>query len=68
MAKKLLNIRFRLTQSEIKKIFNWRKIALSIIGALVVHFLFLPLIALPWEGWNVAISTFGGIVFGEYLD
>ena len=68
MAKKLLNIRFKLTQQEIRKIFNWRKLALASIGALLVHFLILSVISFPWEGWNVVIATVGGIIFAEYLD
>lgn len=68
MARKLLNIRFQLTNSEMEKIFNWRKLALASIGALLVHYLILSVVHLPWEGWNVVIATVGGVIIGEYLD
>lgn len=60
--------KFRLKKRELRDILSVRRIAFASIAAIMIHFLLLPLISLPWEGWNVLITVLGAMVFAEWLD
>lgn len=66
MAKEIFG--FRLSKKELNQIIKPKKLFIGSVGALIVAFLILPLIKLPWEGWNVVLSTIGGMILSEYLD
>jgi hypothetical protein len=60
--------KFRLKKRELKDILQLRRIAFASIAAIMIHFLLLPVINLPWEGWNVLITVLGAMIFAEWLD
>lgn len=60
--------KFRLKKRELAYIFSFRRLMFASIGAIMIHFLVLPLISLPWEGWNVLLTVLPAMMFAEWLD
>ena len=58
----------KMTMKEFQSFIKPKKIIITGLGALAIHFVILAPFSFMWEGWRVVLSAVGGMLLAEFLD